>query len=339
MNPFKRHHIATGKHDSRIVVFTRNTAAYSIRQLRKVVLPGFDGLPLFTVLMFFFKGLFQGKLTLRASAVSFNFFLALFPTILFFFTIIPFVPIQGFQPTLLNALQEVIPATLWWHVSSTLTEIITRPRSDLLSLGFILALYFSTNGIDSIIEGFNSTIHSIETRTWFRQRLVSVFLLVVISVLIIILISLSIIGGYIIRWLMDEGILTDYFTILMIQILRWILIISLFLFTNSFLYYFAPARRREFRFISAGSTLATLLLILTTYGFNFYIDNFNRYNALYGSIGTLLVFMLWIYFNSIIVLIGFELNVSIRMAKGEVVPVGEAEALEHSENIIDIKKV
>ncbi|NCA85467.1 MAG: YihY/virulence factor BrkB family protein [Clostridia bacterium] len=330
MKYFKHHQPGTNQRDYRIVVFARNAAAYTIRQLRKVVLPGFDGLPLFTVLMFFFQGLFQGKLTLRASAVSYNFFLALFPTILFFFTIIPFVPVRDFQPTLLNALQEVIPATLWWHVSSTLTEIITRPRSDLLSLGFILALFFSTNGIDSIIEGFNSTIHTIETRSWFRQRLVSLFLLIVISVLIIILISLSIIGGYIIRWLMTEGILTDFFTILMIQILRWILIVSLFLFTNSFLYYFAPARRREFRFISAGSTLATLLLILTTYGFNFFIENFGRYNALYGSIGTLLVFMLWIYFNSIIVLIGFELNASIRMAKGDIAPNGGVEALGHS---------
>lgn len=330
MNPLKRHHNISGKRDKRIVVFLRNSAAFSIRQLRKVVLPGFDGIPLFTVLIFFFKGLFEGKLTLRASAVSYNFFLALFPTILFFFTIIPFVPIRDFQPTLLTALQEVIPATLWWHVSSTLTEIITRPRSDLLSIGFILALYFSTNGIASIIEGFNSTVHAIETRSWLKQRLVSLFLLVVISVLIIILISLSIIGGYIIRWLMNEGILTDFFTILMIQVLRWILIVSLFLFTNSFLYYFAPARRREFRFISAGSTLTTILLILTTYGFNFYIDNFNRYNALYGSIGTLLVFMLWIYFNSIIVLIGFELNASIRMAKGDITAASEAEALGHS---------
>ncbi|MFA5475499.1 MAG: YihY/virulence factor BrkB family protein [Bacteroidales bacterium] len=330
MNPLKRHHNISGKRDKRVVVFLRNSAAFTIRQLRKIVLPGFDGIPLFTVLIFFFQGLFEGKLTLRASAVSYNFFLAMFPTILFFFTIIPFVPILDFQPTLLNALQEVIPATLWWHVSSTLTEIITRPRSDLLSIGFILALYFSTNGIASIIEGFNSTVHAIETRSWLKQRLVSLFLLVVISVLIIILISLSIIGGYIIRWLMNEGILTDFFTILMIQVLRWILIVSLFLFTNSFLYYFAPARRREFRFISAGSTLTTILLILTTYGFNFYIDNFNRYNALYGSIGTLLVFMLWIYFNSIIVLIGFELNASIRMAKGDIAPASEEEALGHS---------
>jgi len=297
------------------VTFIRNSAAFTIRLLRKIVLPGFDGIPLFTVLIFFFKGLFEGKLTLRASAITFDFFLAIFPAVIFFFTIIPFVPVKDFQPTLLEALQDVIPATLWGHVSTTLIEIIVRPRTDLLSLGFVLALYFSTNGINTIIEGFNTTIHHIETRSWFRQRLLSIYLLFIIAVLVIILISLSIVGGHVMQWLVNEGILRNSFTIIIIQIVRWILIVSLFLFTNSFLYYFAPAGKRAFRFISAGSTLATLLLILTTFGFNFYIENFNRYNALYGSIGTLLVFMLWIYFNSIIVLIGFELNASIRTAK------------------------
>ncbi len=297
------------------VQFLRDSAAYTIRLLRKIVLPGFDGMPLFNVLKFFGKGLFEGRLTLRASAISFDFFLAIFPAIIFFFTIIPFVPITDFQPTLLETLKDVIPATLWTHVSSTLEEIIIRPRSDLLSLGFVLALYFSTNGINTVIEGFNTTYHDMEYRSWFRQRLLSVFLLFVISIMVIILISLSIVGGHVMKWLVNEGFLTNSFTIIVIQVIRWILIVSLFLFTNSFLYYFAPAKKREFRFISAGSTISAALLILTSYGFNYYIENFGRYNALYGSIGTLLVFMLWIYFNSNVVLIGFELNASIRMAK------------------------
>ena len=300
---------------SGFVTFLRNSTAYTIRQLRRIVLPGFDGIPLFNVLGFFGRGLFEGRLTLRASAIAFDFFLALFPAIIFFFTIIPFVPIEDFQPTLLQTLQDVIPNTLWTHVNSTLEDIITRPRSDLLSLGFVLALYFATNGINTIIEGFNSTYHGLETRSWFRQRLVAIFLLFTISFLVIIVISLFIIGNYVMDWLVKENILTDSFTIIVIQIIRWILIVTLFLFTNSFLYYLAPAKKKEFRFISAGSTLSTVLLILTTFGFNFYIENFGRYNALYGSIGTLLVFMLWIFFNANIVLVGFELNASIRSAK------------------------
>lgn len=307
------------KHLSRLgsksVLFLRNTAAFTIRFLRRIVLPGFNGLPLFTVLQFFVKGLFEGRLTLRASAISFDFFLALFPSILFFFTIIPFVPIEDFQPQLLQTLEDVIPHTLWTHVSSTLEDIIIRPRSDLLSIGFILAMYFSTNGINSIIDGFNSTYHGIESRSWIRQRFVALFLVFIFSFLIIIAISLQIVGSYVMRFLVDGGLLTNNFTIVVIQAVRWILIIATFLSTISFMYYFAPAKRKVFRFISAGSTLATLLIILTTYGFNYYIENFGRYNALYGSIGTLLVFLLWVYFNSNILLIGFELNASIRSAK------------------------
>ncbi len=295
----------------------RNATAFVIRFLRRIILPGFDGLPLFFVLQFFFKGLFEGRLTLRASAISFDFFLSLFPSFLFFFTIIPFVPISGFQPELLLTLEGVIPSTLWVYVSSTLEDIIIRPRSDLLSLGFILALVFSTNGINSVIEGFNSTYHDMESRSWIKQRLVALFLVFVISFLVILAVALQIVGGFVMKFLVAEGLLTNNFTIIIIQIVRWVLIITTFLFTISLLYYFAPARKGAFRFISAGSTLATLLMILTTYGFNFYIENFNRYNALYGSVGTLLVFLLWLYFNSNILLIGFELNASIRQARSD----------------------
>jgi membrane protein len=300
---------------SGFVQYLRNTTAFFIRLLRKIILPGFDGMPLLNVLGFFGKGLFEGRLTLRASAISFDFFLALFPTIIFFFTIIPFVPIYDFQPTLLQTLQDVIPATLWTHVNTTLEDIITRPRTDLLSLGFVLALYFATNGINTVIEGFNSTYHGLETRSWFRQRLLAIILLFVFSTLIILVTTLFIAGNFVMGWLVDENILTNGFTIVVLQVIRWILIVGLFLFINSFLYYLAPAKKKEFRFISPGSLLSTVLLIITTFGFNFYIENFGRYNALYGSIGTLLVFMLWIYFNSNIILIGFELNASIRSAK------------------------
>ncbi len=297
------------------VRYLRNTIAYFIRVFRRITLPGLDGQPLLSVLQFFVKGLFEGRLTTRASSISFDFFLALFPTILVFFTIIPFVPVKDFQPTLLQLMQDMMPKTLWPYVSSTLEEIIIRPRSDLLSLGFVLALYFSTNGVNSIMEGFNSTYHIIEQRSWFRQRLVSFFLVIVISSMVIVAITLLIVGGQVMDFLVSENILTDGLTIVAIQLSRWLLTIALFLFSISLLYYFAPAKKREFRFISAGSTLATFLMILSTWAFNFYIVNFSQYNALYGSIGTLLIFLLYVNFNSIIILIGFELNASISSAK------------------------
>lgn len=312
LNPENKYLAFLGKNNVR---YLRNTFAYFIRIFRRITLPGLDGQPLFSVLQFFIKGLFEGRLTTRASSISFDFFLALFPTILVFFTIIPFVPVKDFQPTLLQLMQEMMPKTLWPYVSSTLEEIIIRPRSDLLSLGFVLALYFSTNGVNSIMEGFNSTYHIIEQRSWIRQRMVSFLLVIVISSIVIVAITLLIVGGHVMDFLVSENILTDGLTIVAIQLSRWLLIIALFLFSISLLYYFAPAKKREFRFISAGSTLATFLMILSTYAFNFYIVNFSQYNALYGSIGTLLIFLLYVNFNSIIILIGFELNASISSAK------------------------
>jgi len=293
----------------------RNSTAFIIKSLRKITLPKTGGLPLLNVLTFFFKGLFEGRLTLRASSISFDFFLALFPSVLFFFTVIPFVPVTGFQEELLHFLEDIIPSTLWVYVSSTLEEIIILPRTDLLSLGFILALYFSTNGINSIIEGFNASYHVTETRSFVRQRLTSLFLVVILAFQVILAISLFMIGGRILNFFVVEGILTNSFTITIIQIVRWILIIALFLFSISFLYYFAPAKKKEYKFFSTGTIFSTILILIITYGFNFYIDNISRYNALYGSIGTLLLFLLWVYFNAIILLIGFELNVSIKSAK------------------------
>ncbi len=312
LNPKNKYLALLGKHRIQKI---RDYTAYIIKSLRKITLPKTGGLPLFNVLTFFFKGLFEGRLTLRASSISFDFFLALFPSVLFFFTILPFVPITNFQDELLHFLEDIIPSTLWVYVSATIEEIITQPRSDLLSLGFILALYFSTNGINSIIEGFNTSFHVTETRTFIQQRLTSLFLVLLLSVMVILAISLFVVGGRILNFFVSEGILTDNLTIILIQLTRWILIVSLFLFSISFLYYFAPAKKKEYKFFSTGTVFTTFLMLVITYGFNFYIENFSRYNALYGSIGTLLVFLLWVYFNSIVLLMGFEVNVSIKTAK------------------------
>ena len=288
-----------------------------IRLSKKLVLPGFDGLPLYNVAGFFIKGLYEGYITSRASAISFSFFLAIFPSLIFFFTIIPFIPIENFQITLLDLIHDFMPKSAYETVKETVEDIVTRPRGGLLSIGFILALYFSTNGINNMMEAFNNTYHTIETRSSFRQWLISALLVFILTVLLILSIGLMTLGPVILSIFIPVKILESSFYSILIWLLTWLLSISAFFFAISFLYYLAPARRRDFRFISAGSSLATLLVILTTAGFNFYVDNFAKYNILYGSIGTLMVVLLWIYFNAISLLIGFELNASIYKAKRE----------------------
>jgi len=286
-----------------------------IRFSKRIVLPGFDGVPLYDVMVFFIRGLWKGALTTRAAAISFSFFLALFPMMVFLFTIIPMVPISNFQNSLMDFIRELIPESAFLTVEETIRDIITQPHTGWFSISFLLTFYFSTNGIHSLMESFNQTTHSLETRSWIKVRMVSLVLLAVFSLMLILSIGLITFGGVGLGWILSDRILASGFYVLILLTVKWIITVALLFFGISLLYYLAPARRRHFRFISAGSTLSTLLVILTTLGFNFYVDNFSRYNILYGSIGTLLVVLLWIYFNSISLLVGFELNVSIYQAR------------------------
>ena len=178
-----------------------------------------------------------------------------------------------------------------------------------------MTLYFATNGVNAIIEAFNQTYHTVESRSWIKQRLISIFLVIILSLLLIISISLITIGSFLLNYLVEYGILKGQITIYLLFVSRWIILMAMLFFGVSFLYYYAPAKKKTFRFISAGSTLATFLSLTTTFGFNYYVANFSKYNALYGSIGTLIIVLMWIYFNAIILLIGFELNASISYAK------------------------
>lgn len=280
--------------------------------LKRIVLPGFDGVSMYEILSFFFKGIYEGSLNMRASAVAFNFFLALFPSIIFLFTIIPYIPIDGFHEMLFATLQDILPVSTYEAVKTTAEDIILQPRGGLLSLGFVLATFFSTSGINSLIEAFNQTYHSIEVRSYFKQQFISLVLVLILSCMVIIGIGLLITGDALIHYIINAGSFDSGVEVLALQISKFIIVIIIFFFSISFLYYLGPSRKQHFRFISAGATLSTLLLILLSLGFNYYISNFSRYNTLYGSIGTLIIVMLWIYFVSFVILIGFELNVSIK---------------------------
>lgn len=281
---------------------------------KKIIVPGFDGMPLYDVAKFFIHGLMEGSVASRASSIAFSFFLAIFPMIIVFFTLIPFVPIQDFQNSLLSFINNVIPDQAEPLIQSTMIDIIHRPRGQLLSLTFLLTIFFATNGIDSIIDAFNVTVHTIETRSWLKQKLIAILLFFLISIILIISIVMLTTGSILLEYLVEKNILTGVITYYLLGAGKWIILLAMFFFTISFIYYLAPARASKFRFISAGSSLATALTAISTVGFNFYVSNFSSYNALYGSIGTLLIVLVWIYFNALILLIGFELNASIRRA-------------------------
>ncbi len=286
-----------------------------IHQLsKKIIIPGFKGLSIHQVSMFFYKGLIEGAITTRASSLAFNFFLAFFPSILVLFTLIPFVPIEGFQEQLFILIMDILPPSTYEATKSTVDNIINHEQGGLLSLTFILAVYFSTNGINAMISGFNSTFHHTDTRSWYQLRILSLTLTILLALLLILTITFLLFSKEFMDNLVSIGYLEQYSANIILYAKWFALIIVLFL-SISLIYYYGPDYNSRINFISPGSISATLLSIITSIGFNYYISNFGQYNQLYGSIGTLLIILLWMYFNSIILLLGFELNASIVSAK------------------------
>ena len=292
------------------------------QKLSFIVLPGFDGMPLYDVLEFFFRGLFKGVITYRAAAIAFNFFLALIPFVLFIVTLIPFVTTPYFQVDLLDLLDEIIPASVYNLAESTLIEIVSRPSSGVLSIVSLLAIYFSVNGIDAILEGFNQSFHQTEIWPWWKQKVQAFFLMVGLSILVFVSMSLLGFGKDIINLLAAQGIITHKLTLLALIALQWLIIILSILLSISLLYYFGQQKDRElnkYRFFSPGSILATTLFVFGGVLLKMYFENFSRYNLLYGSIGSLIILLIWLYYNAIILLIGYELNASIRKSRSEAV--------------------
>lgn len=286
--------------------------------LLKVKLPFFEKVPLYHILRFFLLELFHSDVSVKASAISFNFLIALFPFVIFLFTLIPYFPIGNFTDQLFELLQEFMPSTAFEAVQTTILDITTNPRSGLLSIGFLLAMYFATNGVHTLMDSFDKADSPyFKKRSFIKQRMFSTFLLLILTVCLILAVFLIIAGGKGIGFLVSKGLNLSDFQIILVNVLRWLILLMLIFFAVSFLYYFGPSTQTRYRFISPGSIIATLLIVFVTKGFSFYINNFNSYNKIYGSIGTIPMLMFLVYLVSIVLLIGFELNASIYIQRGE----------------------
>jgi membrane protein len=282
---------------------------------KSVILPGFRPLPLYTIGVFFFGELKKSSLINRASSLSYNFMLAFFPATIFLFTMIAFVPIPDFQDTLLKLIGVILPGKAYEAVESTMRDIIKNQNGKLLSFGFISALYFASNGVYNLMQAFNKSSLTLETRSWIKRRVVSITLTVVISFSLLMAITILIAGQASLKFLQSHMFSTWHFWFWLIALVKWVVVVLIFFVVVSLLYRYGPAHKNRWKFSSPGSILATALAVLTSLGFSYYINNFPSYNKVYGSIGTLIVMMIWLYLNSLIILIGFELNASVDLSK------------------------
>lgn len=283
-------------------------------RLRHVSLPGFQGVPLYDAIWFFIRGVQKGSLNTRASSIAFNFMLAFGPGVIFLFALIPYLPITNFKEELLQIFTEIMPGNSYIAIESLINEVFERRGGGLPLFGLVLSLFFAQKGIHGIIESFNSTYHELETRSWYKQRLVAVGLVFIFYSLIIVAAVIMFFSKSMLENLYEAGYLQWSYSFHLFFIGKWIIIIGVTFCCISFLYYLAPLRKTNWQFFSAGSTLATVLTVCASVGFSYFVNHFAQFNKFFGSLGALVALMLWFNFNALTLLIGFELNASINNA-------------------------
>lgn len=275
--------------------------------------PGFENVPILFVVEFFFKGLKKGALTTRASAIAFNFLLAMGPAIIFLLTIIPYLPVDNFKNDFFVIMHDIMPNNVYNYFENIFNELSFK-KSGLPLFGFVTAMFFATKGISSMIGAFNATFHTLETRPFFERTIVALILVLIFFSLLFISVVLIFFSKTILNFLLEHSIIKTNLIIYLIIVGKWLLVIGLTFLAISFLYFLAPQRKTKWKFISVGSSLATILTLLSVFIFSYFINNFANLNQFFGSIGALIALMLWLNFIALSLLMGFELNASIKNA-------------------------
>lgn len=292
--------------------FVKKTIAF----LKDLKPPGFQGLSLWYVLKFFAEAVYKGQLATRASAISFRLFLAFFPGIIMLLTLIPFIPIENFQDSLFDSLRGFFPGDTFSLFESTLDDLINKKHNALLSIGFILTIYYASNSVNAVLVGFNASYHLDEKGNVWIMRIASIVLIFVLGLLMTVAVIILAFSGYLFTYLHELGIIGDRGYLPILNFAKWVISVFLVYAIISTLYYVGVGKRwRKWRFFNVGATFATLIFVITSLAFAYFVNNFAQFNKLYGSLGTLMVLLIWLNFNCMIVLLGFELNVSIRKAK------------------------
>ncbi|MGL2993227.1 YihY/virulence factor BrkB family protein [Flavobacterium sp. TSSA_36] len=275
-----------------------------------------EELSLYDFLRSYFDGIVKGKLNVRAGAIAFSFFMALFPFALFILNLIPFIPIQGFQVDFLRFVEQSVPPNTYDAIAGIIDDILNNSHSGLLSSGFLLSIFLMANGLNAILGGFEGSRLVTEKRGIVDQYLVALGMSIFLSFLLLFTVAIIVVFEVFIQKSKIQDVLSD--TIPLIQLGRYIFLSLMILLTTSILLRFGIKQRDKPKFISVGSVFTTILIIISSYGFGIWVVKFSKYNELYGSIGTLLIMMFYIWINCMLLLLGFELNAIIQSHRNEI---------------------
>jgi membrane protein len=284
---------------------------------KTLTLPGFDGVPVYEVGAFFLQEIRKTSLPMRSKSIAFSFFLALFPALIFVFSLIPFLDIEYLSTENVEALlKTILPSGEFYNfIFGNISDLLEKRRGDLLTGSFILSGYLTSQGVIAMMSSFDKTYDHYKKRNAFQTHVVAFKLTLLLILMFLFSIVLIVVGQDLFRFAFSYLDIDNYFTRFLINFLRYLIIVLLFFFSISMIYYYGPSTKKKYRFISIGATVASLLSILASLGFSFYITHLNRYNSIFGSIGTVMLMMIWFNINSFVLLIGYELNASIYYTK------------------------
>ncbi|MCB0458031.1 MAG: YihY/virulence factor BrkB family protein [Flavobacteriaceae bacterium] len=286
---------------------------FVVKLLQRIKLPGFGGFSLYDLLETYTLGIIKGTFSSRASSIAYSFFMAIFPFLLFILNVIPYIRVENFQARFLTFINDLLPPQTHEFFYPVIEDIALNPRSSLLSVTFFLTLFLTANGVNAIFSAFEYSVYVTINRGFFKQYFISLLVAIFLAIILLVTVGAILYGEYLVNILKaDAYINNDIFWINLLQFFLFALMLYIVVAT---LYHFGVKEGRETSFFSIGALVTTLLFLLTTYFFGVYINNFSQYNELYGSIGALLIMMVYIWINSNLLLLGFELNVSLQQLK------------------------
>ena len=280
-----------------------------VNLLKRLKHPWLQGWQLYELLELYGLGIVESALTYHASAIAFSFFMALFPFALFILNLIPYIPIAGFQEDFLLFVKDGVPPNTYDAIYKIITDILNNSHSGLVSYGFLLSILLMANGLNGILGGFETSRHVLVKRGFVRQYLVSLGMSLVLAFLLIVTVAIIVVFEVVIQ----KTVFSDQVQLIVLG--RYAFIILMILITTSILFKFGTKHDKNRAFISIGSVFTTILILIDSYAFGIWVIKFSQYNELYGSIGTLLILMFYIWINCMILLLGFELNATINKLK------------------------
>ncbi|NNE26028.1 MAG: YihY/virulence factor BrkB family protein [Saprospiraceae bacterium] len=291
---------------------------YLVVLTKKYSLPGFSGVPIYNVLTFIYDEAMNDDIVTRANSVAYSFFLSLFPAIIFLFTLLPMFPVTADYLSLFReSTSGFLPAEAHAYLFRVIEGVASIKRGSLQSLGFLFAVIFSSSGMLTLMYGFNKSYERVfKKRNYFKNRLVAILLTILLGSLFLVSMFMIIFGQPILEVAIEK--LNIQNTGIIFTLIKWILTTSIIYLGITLIYRYGSAMTKRIRWWNTGAVLATILSILSSLVFSFFINSFGQYNEIYGSIGALIVLLIWLQINAFVILVGFELNASIAVNKANV---------------------